>query len=170
MYEKTYEKAEKWLGGIANGDENIFAIGYRGGELQCIVKKRYSHVDSMLLATDRGDGLEVISSIFPNGTSYCENRFRLIIKEDNRLIAHFENGDLFSFGFKGAVSNVQKLFFFARVQNTLIIISASKELNAVNVIKKCTENPDVLTLAMFELISNKSHLPVEKEDSDELFG
>ena len=120
MYEKTYEKAEKWLGGIANGDENIFAIGYRGGELQCIVKKRYSHVDSMLLATDRGDGLEVISSIFPNGTSYCENRFRLIIKEDNRLIAHFENGDLFSFGFKGAVSNVQKLFFFARVQNTLI--------------------------------------------------
>ncbi|MEE1502834.1 MAG: hypothetical protein UGF89_01140 [Acutalibacteraceae bacterium] len=167
MYERTEEKLNNWYREVYEGKDNVFVIGLRRGEWQYIFNKSHIPIETLIVALDKGDGFKVTGLFNHPKQSGGIDKFRLIIKDKSKLIVEYENGDLASFGVKNAVSDINKIFCYAKAKNLVSIISASKEINEVNVVEKIIEGTDITTPYIFEIISNMADKPSERMNIDD---
>lgn len=169
MNTKTNEKIDKWCDKLFDGDVNIEAYEYTEQHCRHIHQNKSFEVDVIVVAADNGDGFRKMYSVYKNDASNCEDSLHLLIKDDNQLIVQFKNGEICSFGFDGAVSSMEKLFFCIRTKNNINVICASKETNSVEVVRLPSKKTDIFTSFMFELITNESVVPIGRKVENEFF-
>lgn len=169
MNTKTNEKIDKWCYKLCNGDVDIEAYEYTEEHCRYIHQNKSFGVDVIVVAADDGDGFKKMYSVYKNDASNCDGSLHLLIKDDNQLIVQFENGEICSFGFDGAVSSMEKLFCCIRTKNNVNVICASKETNSIEVVRFPAKKSDIFTSFMFELITNESAVPIGRRVQNEFF-